>query len=157
VLADDLDYASAQQMPQIGTLLRDEGVSFENTFVSYPICCPSRATMLTGEYAHNHNVRGNKRPVGGFEKFGKEGNEEDSIAARLQANGYRTALIGKYLKKYFKESLVPFGEVNLERSASTARTIQRQTGQTGVPVIKIGSKGIVGFDKEQIEKELGLS
>ncbi len=100
VLADDLDYASALQMPEIGSLLRDEGVSFENASVSYPICCPSRATMLTGQYAHNHNVRGNKRPVGGFEKFREEGNEEGSIAARLQENGYRTALIGKYLNGY---------------------------------------------------------
>jgi len=100
VLTDDLDYASAQQMPEIGSLLRDEGVSFENASVSYPICCPSRATMLTGQYAHNHNVRGNKRPVGGFEKFREEGNEEGSIAARLQENGYRTALIGKYLNGY---------------------------------------------------------
>jgi arylsulfatase A-like enzyme len=100
VLADDLDYASAQQMPEIHSLLRAGGASFENTSVSYPICCPSRATMLTGLYAHNHNVRGNKRPVGGFEKFQEEGNEEISIAARLQENGYRTALIGKYLNGY---------------------------------------------------------
>ncbi|CAA9436857.1 MAG: Choline-sulfatase [uncultured Rubrobacteraceae bacterium] len=100
VLADDLDYASAQQMPEIGSLLRDGGASFENASVSYPICCPSRATMLTGEYAHNHNVKGNKRPVGGFEKFREEGNEEGSIAARLQEEGYRTALIGKYLNGY---------------------------------------------------------
>ena len=100
VLADDLDYASAQQMPEISSLLRDGGASFENASVSYPICCPSRATMLTGEYAHNHEVRGNKRPVGGFEKFREEGNEESSIAARLQENGYRTALIGKYLNGY---------------------------------------------------------
>ena len=100
VLADDLDYAFARQMPEIGSLLQDEGASFENASVSYPICCPSRATMLTGEYAHNHNVKGNKRPVGGFEKFREEGNEETSIAARLQENGYRTALIGKYLNGY---------------------------------------------------------
>ena len=100
VLADDLDYASTQQMPEIGSLLRDGGASFENASISYPICCPSRSTMLTGEYTHNHNVRGNKRPVGGFEKFRKEGNEVTSIAARLQENGYRTALIGKYLNGY---------------------------------------------------------
>lgn len=43
-------------------------------------------------------------------------------------------------KKYFKERRVPFREVNVERDASVARTIQKQTGQTGVPVIKIGSK-----------------
>ena len=40
VLADDLDYASARQMPEIGSLLRDGGASFENASVSYPICCP---------------------------------------------------------------------------------------------------------------------
>ena len=111
VLADDLDYASAWQMPEIGSLLRDGGASFENASVSYPICCPSRATMLTGEYAHNHNVKGNKRPVGGFEKFREEGNEETSIAARLQENGYRTALIGKYLNGYGRgdQTYVPPG------------------------------------------------
>ena len=57
-------------------------------------------------------------------------------------------------KKYFKENRVPFKEINVERDASAARDIQRKTGQTGVPVIKIGSKWIVGFDKPAIEREL---
>jgi glutaredoxin 3 len=57
-------------------------------------------------------------------------------------------------KKYFKESRIPFREVNVERDASAARTIKKQTGQTGVPVIKIGSKWIVGFDQPAIEREL---
>ena len=57
-------------------------------------------------------------------------------------------------KKYFKESRIPFREVNVERDASAARTIQKQTGQTGVPVIKIGSKWIVGFNQPAIEREL---
>ena len=100
VLADDLDYASAQKMPEINSLLAQGGTSFEEAFVSYPICCPSRATTLTGLYSHNHDVRGNKRPVGGFEKFRDEGLEEVTIAAHLQENGYRTALIGKYLNGY---------------------------------------------------------
>src|SRR5215204_2117994 len=111
VLADDLDYASTQKMPEITSLLAEEGAIFEETFVSYPICCPSRATILTGLYSHNHNVRGNKRPVGGFEKFRDEGLEEDTVAARLQKNGYRTALIGKYLNGYpgDEEAYVPLG------------------------------------------------
>jgi len=101
VLADDLDYASTQKMPEINSLLAEQGASFEEAFVSYPICCPARATILTGLYSHNHDVRGNKRPVGGFEKFRDEGLEEDTIAARLQKEGgYRTALIGKYLNGY---------------------------------------------------------
>jgi N-acetylglucosamine-6-sulfatase len=59
VLADDLDLASAQKMPEVSSLLAEEGTTFEEAFVSYPACCPSRATMLTGLYSHNHGVRGN--------------------------------------------------------------------------------------------------
>ena len=60
-------------------------------------------------------------------------------------------------KRYFRERRVRFKEINLEREREAARDIVRKTGQTGVPVIKIGNRWIVGFDKERIEKELGLS
>jgi arylsulfatase A-like enzyme len=100
VLADDLDYASAQKMPQIGSLLREGGTSFENTFTSQSLCCPSRATILTGLYAHNSGIKGNKPPDGGFEKFRDEGLEENTIATRLQEGGYQTAFFGKYLNGY---------------------------------------------------------
>ena len=60
-------------------------------------------------------------------------------------------------KRYFRERRVPFKEINLERGQKAARDVVRKTGQTGVPVIKIGNRWIVGFDKERIEKELGLS
>ena len=60
-------------------------------------------------------------------------------------------------KRYFRERRVPFKEINLERDQKAARDVVRKTGQTGVPVIKIGNRWIVGFDKERIEKELGLS
>ena len=103
VLADDLDYASAQQMPNLRSLLVEEGASFENTFTSMSLCCPSRATILTGQYAHTNGIKGNKLPQGGFEKFRDEGVEEDTIATRLQEEGYRTAYLGKYLNGYGKE------------------------------------------------------
>jgi glutaredoxin 3 len=57
-------------------------------------------------------------------------------------------------KRYFKDRGVPFKEINIERDPDAARDIVRKTGQTGMPVIKIGSKWIVGFDRERIEKEL---
>jgi glutaredoxin 3 len=57
-------------------------------------------------------------------------------------------------KRYFKDRGVPFKEINIERDPDAARDIVRKTGQAGVPVIKIGSKWIVGFDRERIEKEL---
>ena len=100
VLVDDLDFPSVQEMPEIGAYLIEEGVSFENVFASYPLCCPSRATILTGLYAHNHDVRGNTPPDGGFQKFVSEGHEEDSIAVHLREGGYQTAFFGKYLNGY---------------------------------------------------------
>jgi N-acetylglucosamine-6-sulfatase len=100
VLTDDLDYASTQKMPQITSLLSDQGTSIEEAFVSHPICCPSRATFLTGLYDHNHGVKGNAPPEGGFQTFVSEGHEENSIAVGLQESGYRTAFFGKYLNQY---------------------------------------------------------
>ena len=58
------------------------------------------------------------------------------------------------MKRYLKEQRVPFKEVNVERDPDAAKDIVRKTGQTGVPVIKIGSSWIVGFDKGRIDKEL---
>ncbi len=100
VVTDDLDYASTQKMPQITSLLADQGTSFEEAFVSHPVCCPSRATILTGLYDHNHNVISNNYPSGGFQKFVDEGHEENSIAVGLQESGYRTGFFGKYLNQY---------------------------------------------------------
>lgn len=57
-------------------------------------------------------------------------------------------------KKYLKENRIPFKEINVERDPSTARDVARKTGQAGVPVIKIGRKWLVGFDKTAIKREL---
>ncbi len=100
VLVDDLDLASVEKMPEISSLVRDEGASFENAFVSFPVCCPSRATILTGLYAHNSGVKGNGPPSGGFRKFRDDGTEENTVATSLQGGGYRTAFFGKYLNGY---------------------------------------------------------
>jgi N-acetylglucosamine-6-sulfatase len=100
VLTDDLDYASAQKMPEIRSQLIEEGISFEDALVSHPVCCPSRATILTGLYDHNHDVLSNNYPSGGFQKFVEEGHEENSIGVALQEGGYRTAFFGKYLNGY---------------------------------------------------------
>ncbi len=59
ILTDDLDFASVQNMPEIRSQLIEKGLSFEKTFVSHPICCPSRVTILTSLYDHNLDVKGN--------------------------------------------------------------------------------------------------
>ncbi len=53
LLMDDLNFATVQQMPELRSSVIEEGDSFQNTFISYPLCCPSRATILTGLYAHS--------------------------------------------------------------------------------------------------------
>ena len=100
ILTDDLDAATARQLPKLHSHLVEEGISFENSFASFPLCCPSRATVLSGLYAHNHGVAVNDPPNGGFQKFREGGREEETIAVRLQEEGYRTALFGKYLNHY---------------------------------------------------------
>jgi N-acetylglucosamine-6-sulfatase len=103
VLADDLDARLLEEHPADYPNLRElaaEGTTFENAFVSDPLCCPSRATILRGQYAHNHDVLTNEPPDGGFEKFRELGRESSTMATWLDAEGYRTIFVGKYMNGY---------------------------------------------------------
>jgi N-acetylglucosamine-6-sulfatase len=84
-------------MPRTQDKLVSEGTVFRHAIISDPICCPSRATVLTGKYSHNHGVLANTAPEGGAAKFREAGRDEDTIATRLKAAGYRTGYFGKYL------------------------------------------------------------
>jgi len=100
ILTDDLDSRSIAHMPNLQALIADQGTTFSNYFVSVPLCCPSRASILRGQYAHNTQIFTNRPPNGGFEKFRDLEHENSTIATWLQAAGYRTALFGKYLNGY---------------------------------------------------------
>ena len=67
--SDDQTVESMRVMDNVNSLIGDQGATFQNSFVNFSLCCPSRATFLTGQYAHNHGVLGNKRPNGGFGRF----------------------------------------------------------------------------------------
>ena len=95
-MTDDQNVASLQVMSSVRTLLAQQGVTFTNNFTSYPLCCPSRATYLTGQYPHNHGVLWNAAPDGGYYKL--RGNE--TIPVWMSRAGYQTAHIGKYLNGY---------------------------------------------------------
>jgi arylsulfatase A-like enzyme len=103
ILTDDLDAGLLQRYgeryPNIGKLAA-EGTTFENAFVTDPLCCPSRATTLRGQYAHNHRIVGNWPPLGGAEKFRDLGREDSTVATWLQEEGYGTMLVGKYMNDY---------------------------------------------------------
>lgn len=102
-MTDDEDLAAHAFMPKTKALIEDQGATFTNYFINYPWCCPSRASILRGQYAHNTNIVGNSPPWGGYETFHGLGLEESTLATWLQAAGYRTAMIGKYLNRYVPE------------------------------------------------------
>ena len=98
ISTDDQTLASLAAMPQTRRLLVDEGATFENNIASFPLCCPSRATWITGEYAHNHGVIDNQeRNGGGYESLR---DPDRVLPAWLDAAGYDTALAGKWLHDY---------------------------------------------------------
>ena len=89
-----------QAMPNTLALIAGRGISFNRYYVPYPLCCPSRVSLLTGRYAHNHNVRGNVPPNGGFTGFKARQAYSHNLAPWLQQAGYRTIHIGKFLNGY---------------------------------------------------------
>ena len=90
-------------MPNTIDLIAKRGMTFNRYYVSYPLCCPSRVSLLTGRYAHNHNVKGNIQPNGGFTGFLQQGALTHNLATWLDADGYRTIHIGKFLNGYGDE------------------------------------------------------
>jgi arylsulfatase A-like enzyme len=100
ILTDDLDERSVACMPNVQSLLADQGATFTNYFITTPLCCPSRSSILRGQYAHNHGVLTNSGNEGGFPAFYRLGHESSTVATWLQDAGYRTGLLGKYLNRY---------------------------------------------------------
>ena len=96
IVTDDQRWDTLWAMPQVKRLLVDRGVTFGNSFVSSPLCCPSRASILTGAYPHTTGVYTQGLPHGGFKRF----NDTTTIATELHDAGYRTGFFGKYLDSY---------------------------------------------------------
>jgi arylsulfatase A-like enzyme len=99
VLTDDLTADLIEFMPEVQRM-QAEGVSFDRFFVADSLCCPSRASLLTGRLPHNTGVLSNVWPTGGRRAFAVNGGEDDNVAIDLQSRGYRTAMLGKYLNEY---------------------------------------------------------
>jgi N-acetylglucosamine-6-sulfatase len=99
VVTDDMRASDWQALSTTERLF-GSGTRFENFFFTTPTCCPSRTSLLTGLYAHNHGVLFNSGENGGWMAFETNGNQQRTIALRLQEAGYRTGLIGKYLNGY---------------------------------------------------------
>jgi N-acetylglucosamine-6-sulfatase len=96
---DDQTLAELEVLPSVRRLIGDQGVTFDNNFDSFSLCCPSRASFLTGQYSHNNGVRGNAPPQGGYQALDKS----NTLAVWLQRGGYYTVHLGKFLNGYGRQ------------------------------------------------------
>lgn len=101
VLTDDLSLDLLRFMPHVQAMERN-GLTFKNYFVSDSLCCPSRASIFTGNYPHDTGVFSNSGPHGGYRVFYDRGEEWHTFSVALQKAGYLTAMMGKYLNGYLQ-------------------------------------------------------
>lgn len=110
VVTDDQRYDTLWAMENVRKELSSRGVEFTEGFVTTPICCPSRASILTGQYSHHTGVIRNAPPYGGTQGFKESKKDGNTLSFWLQNKGYKTALFGKYLNGYhFVSPYVPRG------------------------------------------------
>jgi len=105
VTTDDMRWDELRFTPNVRKYVTSRGLYFANSFSPNPLCCPARASFLTGEYSHNHGVYSHEAPYG-FAAF----DDHLTVGTVLNQAGYQTALVGKYLNGYGQQkSLVTGG------------------------------------------------
>ena len=96
LLTDDQNATDMAAMPRTARLMGEIGTTFTHAVSQYPLCSPARATLLTGQEAHNHGVMGNDLPWGGVQRL----RDAETVPVWLQRAGYHTTHLGKYLQHY---------------------------------------------------------
>jgi arylsulfatase A-like enzyme len=104
IVTDDQRWDTLWSMPEVQRSLVERGVTFSDAFTTSSLCCPSRASILTGQYPHTTGVYRQALPYGGFKAF----DDSTTIATALRAGGYRTGLFGKYLDSYQSDALAGY-------------------------------------------------
>jgi N-acetylglucosamine-6-sulfatase len=103
---EDLNVDTLKHMPNLRAFI-EKGTTFDNAFVTNSLCCPSRATILRGQYTHNHQILHNQPPLGGAERFRLSGRDGSTMATWVKEQGYQTAFFGKYLNGYDEDYVPP--------------------------------------------------
>ena len=101
ITTDDMRVEDLSAMPNVKRLIADRGTTFATSYAPFPLCCPSRAAWVTGQYSHNNRVMGNgtlTSPEGGYAAL----DNTNTVATWLSRAGYQTALVGKFLNGYGK-------------------------------------------------------
>lgn len=102
ILTDDVDVelGTYVTMNRTRRLIEQEGVRFDNAFATTPVCCPSRSSILTGRYQHNHNVVNNTFEGNCAGNDWRSDMEPHTFGSILHELGYTTFYSGKYLNQY---------------------------------------------------------
>ncbi|CAN5217733.1 sulfatase [soil metagenome] len=127
ISTDDMTLDELRYLPRVRRLLGDQGVTFTEFTAPQPLCCPSRAQLLTGQYAQNNGVRANSGPFGGYAQL----KPETALPVWLQNAGYTTAMVGKYLNGYDAAEAKAGGiEVGWDHWDPTIKQIYQYIGYT---------------------------
>jgi len=97
VVTDDQRAGTLGWLPTLNNYFVGHGIRFSRAMVPTSLCCPSRASLLTGEYSHTTRVWSNHA---GWRRFREAGMESKTVAVWLRRSGYRTGLVGKYLNAF---------------------------------------------------------
>ena len=99
ITADDMRADDLRYMPFTRGEFRRRAVTFSDAVSPYPLCCPARAQIVTGQYNHSNGVQGNAWPRGGYWALRQPRN---TLPVWLRRGGYRTGYVGKYMNEYEK-------------------------------------------------------
>jgi arylsulfatase A-like enzyme len=111
LLTDDQESRSMRVMKITAKKLKRNGVTLKHYYDNFPLCCPARTTIFTGEYAHNHHVLSNVPPDGGYGVF-NELHGDNYLPLWLQDAGYQTSYIGKFENGYAEPD--PYGTTPID-------------------------------------------
>jgi N-acetylglucosamine-6-sulfatase len=138
LFTDNQDPRSLNTMPNVKSLLVNRGKTFPNATFAQPLCCPSRATMLRGQYPHNTGILDNGGDDGGAQTFRRLGRDRSTYATWLDKSGYKTGYFGKYMNGYENEKYVPPGwDRWIAADTGSGRAVEGRAagrGQESLPV-----------------------
>ncbi|MGZ5296339.1 MAG: sulfatase family protein [Actinomycetota bacterium] len=118
IVTDDQRWDTLRAMPHVRRLIAGKGLTFADAFVVNPLCCPSRSSILTGNYSHTTGVYRETPPFGAFQSF----RDGSTIATWLQRHGYSTGLFGKYIDAYQHAALTGYVPPGWDRWVAFVRS-----------------------------------